>query len=108
MCFSEVMKHPPSPVLAALMLVVALAPASRALAQTAPVEVRILAINDFHGNLRPPPGGIRIADPADKAKKIDVPAAGANHMAPLAKQLRHGHANTIFVAAGDLIGASPF
>jgi 5'-nucleotidase len=102
------MRRSLSPILAALMLVVAAAPASRALAQTAPVEVRILAINDFHGNLRPPPGGIGIADPADKTRKIAVAAGGAEHMASLVKQLRLGHANTIFVAAGDLIGASPF
>src|SRR6202166_870183 len=102
------MKHLLSPILTALMLVIAAAPASRAGAQGAPVELRILAINDFHGNLRPPPGGIRIADPADKTKKIDVPAGGAEHMATLVKQLRQGHASTIFVAAGDLIGASPF
>src|SRR5258708_10213068 len=72
------------------------------------VELRILAINDFHGNLRPPPGGIRIADPADKTKKIVVNAGGAERMATLVDQLRDGHKNTIFVAAGDLIGASPF
>jgi 5'-nucleotidase len=78
-------------------------------AQTAaPVDLRILAINDFHGYLRPPPGGITIADPEDKAKKITVPAGGAEHMATLVGQLREGHKNTIFVAAGDLIGASPF
>ena len=78
-------------------------------AQTAaPVELRILAINDFHGNLRPPPGGIRITDPDDRTKKIMVPAGGAEHMATLVNQLRQDHANTIFVAAGDLIGASPF
>ncbi len=29
-------------------------------------------------------------------------------MATLVKELREGHSNTIFVAAGDLIGASPF
>ena len=29
-------------------------------------------------------------------------------MATLVRQLREGHTNTIFVAAGDLIGASPF
>ena len=75
---------------------------------TAPVELRILAINDFHGNLRPPPGGIRIADPADTSKKIMVDAGGAERMATLVNQLRDGHRNTIFVAAGDLIGASPF
>jgi 5'-nucleotidase len=102
------MKHPLSPILAALVLVIAAGPASRASGQSAPVEVRILAINDFHGNLRPPPGGIGIADPADKTKKIAVAAGGAEHMATLVKQLRQGHANTIFVAAGDLIGASPF
>src|ERR1700729_3445466 len=102
------MKNPLSPILAVLMLVVAAALASRAGAQGAPVELRILAINDFHGNLRPPPGGIRIADPADKTKKIDVPAGGAEHMATLVKKLRQDHNNTIFVAAGDVIGASPF
>ncbi len=92
---------------AALALFTALA--SPALAQTpAPVELRILAINDFHGNLRPPPGGIRIADPADNSKKIMVDAGGAERMATLVNQLRDGHRNTIFVAAGDLIGASPF
>lgn len=75
---------------------------------TAPIELRILAINDFHGNLRPPPGGIRISDPEDKSKKVMVAAGGAEYMATLVKQLSEGHKNTIFVAAGDLIGASPF
>jgi 5'-nucleotidase len=73
----------------------------------ASVEVRILAINDFHGNLMPPPGGIQIPDPDDRAKKVTVPAGGAEHMAALIKELRAGRSNTIFVAAGDLIGASP-
>jgi 5'-nucleotidase len=78
-------------------------------AQTpAPVELRILAINDFHGYLRPPPGGITIADPEDKTKKMTVAAGGAEHMATLVRELREGRNNTIFVAAGDLIGASPF
>ncbi|WP_084799504.1 bifunctional metallophosphatase/5'-nucleotidase [Bradyrhizobium sp. Ai1a-2] len=72
-----------------------------------PVDLRILAINDFHGYLRAPPGGIRISDPSDKTKKLVVPAGGAEHMATLVRQLREGHKNTIFVAAGDLIGASP-
>jgi 5'-nucleotidase len=74
---------------------------------TAPVVVTILAINDFHGNLRPPPGGISIADPQDKTKKIAVSAGGAEHMATLVKQLRANKKNSVFVAAGDLIGASP-
>jgi len=90
-----------------MVLAVALDPASRASAEAAPVELRILAINDFHGNLRPPPGGIGIADPDDKTKKVAVSAGGAEHMATLVGQLRARARNTIFVAAGDLIGASP-
>jgi 5'-nucleotidase len=86
-----------------------LAGAMPAFAESAPpVDLRILAINDFHGYLKPPAGGIRIADPADKTKKIAVAAGGAEHMATLVKQLRQDQKNTIFVAAGDLIGASPF
>jgi len=100
------MKDLPCRVLAALALSTALAlPPTRA-QSTAPVDLRILAINDFHGHLRPPPG-IRTSDPADKAKKVFVPAGGVEHMASLVKQLRDGHKNTVFVAAGDLIGASP-
>jgi 5'-nucleotidase len=94
-------------ILPAVMLVIALDPACRARAQAAPVELRILAINDFHGNLRPPSGGIRIADPDNIAREIAVPAGGVEYMATVVKQLREQSPNTIFVAAGDLIGASP-
>jgi 5'-nucleotidase len=83
--------------------------ASQASAQSsAPVELRIVAINDFHGNLKPPSGGIRITDANDKGKKIAVPAGGVEQLATLVKELRDGHKNNVFVAAGDLIGASPF
>lgn len=84
------------------------APLAHAQTSTEPVDVTLLAINDFHGNLRPAPGGIVIDDPADGTKKVTVPAGGAEHMATLVKQLRAGKKNTAFVAAGDLIGASPF
>jgi 5'-nucleotidase len=95
-------------ILPLLALLLALCPASRSSAETAvAVDLRILAINDFHGNLRPPAGGIRIADPDDSTKKITVAAGGAEHMATLVKELREDAKNTIFVAAGDLIGASP-
>ena len=101
------MRNPFSSILAVAMLAIALDPASRATAQAAPVDIRILAINDFHGYLRPPAGGIGITDPDDRNKNIKVPAGGAEHMATLVRQLRQDHRNTIFVAAGDLIGASP-
>ena len=76
-------------------------------APTAPVPVRVLAINDFHGNLKPPLGGIRIRDPQNPGKTIDLPAGGAEHLATAVRELSEGHANHIFVAAGDLVGASP-
>ncbi|HEX9468365.1 MAG TPA: bifunctional metallophosphatase/5'-nucleotidase [Bradyrhizobium sp.] len=98
------------PILLVLAVLLALSsPASRSAAETpAAVDLRILAINDFHGYLRPPSGGIAIADPYDKTKKITVAAGGSEYMATLVRQLRAGAKNNIFVAAGDLIGASPF
>ena len=103
------MRHMICQALAVLLLVGATGSAPDAFAEgAAPVSLRILAINDFHGNLRPPTGGIRITDPDDKAKKVAVAAGGSETMASVVKELRAGHANTIFVAAGDLIGASPF
>jgi 5'-nucleotidase len=93
---------------AALVLLIAPGPTFKAFAQDeAPVDLRILAINDFHGNLRLPPGRIRIADPDDNTRTLAVPAGGAEQMATLVKQLRENHPNNIFVGAGDLIGASP-
>ena len=94
------------PILAAFAIIAA--PAASHAQTAAPVDLRILAINDFHGYLRPPQGGITIADPEDRTKKITVAAGGAEYMATLVSQLREGRKNTIFVAAGDLIGASPF
>jgi 5'-nucleotidase len=72
-----------------------------------PLQVKLLAINDFHGNLKPPLGGIRIKDPADPAKTLSVPAGGAEYLASAVDELRAKNPNHVFVAAGDLIGASP-
>ena len=72
-----------------------------------PVKLRVLAINDFHGNLLAPRGGIRIADPANPGKTVNVDAGGSEHLATAVAELRKGHPNHVFVAAGDLIGATP-
>ena len=76
-------------------------------ATTGPVSVKVLAINDFHGNLMPSAGGIRIQDPNDRSKSLTLRAGGAEHLATAVQQLREKNPNHIFVAAGDLIGASP-
>ncbi len=73
----------------------------------APVEIHILAINDFHGNLEPPAGGAFVFNPANPTKWNTVPGGGAPRLASAIAQLRQRSPNTIMVAAGDLIGASP-
>ena len=71
------------------------------------VELKILAINDFHGHLKPPPGGFRSPDAANPGKTISWPAGGAEAMATAVKSLKASSPNVVMVAAGDLVGASP-
>ncbi|MEU8123172.1 bifunctional metallophosphatase/5'-nucleotidase [Spirillospora sp. NPDC049024] len=79
---------------------VAAQPAAARPAPTA--SVRLLALNDFHGNLEPPTGssGKAIDENGD-----EVFAGGAAYIAAHLKQLRNR--DTLTVAQGDLIGASP-
>lgn len=76
-------------------------------APSEPVSVRILAINDFHGNVKPSREGILLQDPTDPSKKIQIAAGGSEVLATAVKQLREGQHHSVFVAAGDLVGASP-
>src|SRR3982751_509342 len=70
----------------------------------APIEVQILAFNDFHGNLEtPPPVEVTEAD----GTKHKIVTGGAAHLAAALAGLRVGHSNTVTVSAGDTIGASP-
>jgi 5'-nucleotidase len=63
------------------------------------VEVQLLALNDFHGNLEPPAGS--------SGRVGTVDAGGAEYLATHVKSLEQANRNTIVVAAGDLIGATP-
>ncbi len=71
------------------------------------VAVKVLAINDFHGNLLPPAGGIKLPDPQNPDKTITLEAGGAERMATVVAQIKAKNPNHVFVAAGDLVGASP-
>ncbi len=71
----------------------------------APVEVQILAINDFHGNLEPPKRSVEALGPGGAT--VQVPAGGVAHLAAAAKALRSRVAHSVTVSAGDMIGASP-
>ncbi|MGN9841469.1 bifunctional metallophosphatase/5'-nucleotidase [Nonomuraea sp. H19] len=66
------------------------------------VPVRLLALNDFHGNLEPPSGSSgRMVDEHGHTVEAGGAVYIATHMKALADQ------NTIAVAQGDLIGATP-
>ncbi|WP_448607841.1 bifunctional metallophosphatase/5'-nucleotidase [Geodermatophilus sp. URMC 60] len=76
-----------------------------------PVDVQLLALNDFHGALEPPSGSsgqIRTGTNPD-GTPVTVPAGGSAYLATQLAQLaeQQEEDNTITVAAGDLIGASP-
>lgn len=70
-----------------------------------PVEVQILGLNDFHGNLEAPEGTIPVTGTGGKDTQLH--AGGAAQLSARLTELRRGHRNSITVAAGDLIGASP-
>ncbi|WP_049567516.1 bifunctional metallophosphatase/5'-nucleotidase [Nonomuraea sp. SBT364] len=66
------------------------------------VPVRLLALNDFHGHLEPPTGSSgRMVDEHGATVEAGGAAYVATHMKALADR------NTIAVAQGDLIGATP-
>ena len=67
---------------------------------SAPVHLQLLAFNDFHGNLEPPGGTVRLPDGT-------VPAGGGAWLAAHVARLRAEVPATVVVAAGDLVGASP-
>jgi 5'-nucleotidase len=63
------------------------------------VNVQLLAINDFHGNLEPPSGTGALVGSTE--------SGGAEYLATHLKNAVNQNPNSIIVAAGDLIGASP-
>ena len=73
-----------------------------------PVDVQLLGLNDFHGQLEP-------LDPALTSSgrilpapgQPEVAAGGAGYFAEHIRRLEAGNRNSLVVSAGDLIGASP-
>ncbi|MFC4060450.1 bifunctional metallophosphatase/5'-nucleotidase [Planomonospora corallina] len=88
--------------LASAGLVLATGPAEAGSKPAKTVPVRLLSLNDFHGHLEPPTGSSgRLVD----EHGATVEAGGAAYLATHMKQL--SDKNTIKVAQGDLIGATP-
>lgn len=89
-------------VLAGAGVALAMGPAEAVNKPAKTVPVRLLSLNDFHGNLEPPTGSSgRMVDETGAT----VEAGGAVYVATHLKQL--SDKNTLKVAQGDLIGATP-
>jgi 5'-nucleotidase len=69
---------------------------------SAPVEVQILGLNDFHGNLQP---SGPVTYEFDGGKQVVPAQGGAAQLGGVLQRLRTER--SITVAAGDLIGATP-
>ncbi len=75
-------------------------------APPAPVEVGIVAINDFHGAIEPPNQSVFM--PGPDGETVGVPAGGAAYLASAIDSIRARHPNNVTVSAGDLTSASQF
>ncbi|CAA9481442.1 MAG: 5'-nucleotidase [uncultured Sphingomonadaceae bacterium] len=90
---------------ALLPLAACATPGERGGGTAAPVTVRLIGLNDFHGNLEPP--GVSVDHPAPGEGAARVPAGGAAHLASAVRALRAQGPHSLVLSAGDMIGASP-
>jgi len=87
-------------------LLLALTTCATQVPQRRPVTLTLAAINDFHGNLEVPAGGVPEVDHASQQIRR-TPAGGVARLATVIGRLRERNPHFAFVSAGDLIGASP-
>ena len=71
------------------------------------VNVQILALNDFHGNLEPPTSSSGCVPAVSGCPAPNTVAGGVEYLATHISNLRALNPNTVVVSAGDMIGASP-
>jgi 5'-nucleotidase len=88
----------------ACLSTLALAAAAPASAAPKPVEVQLLAFNDFHGALEPPSGSGGVVTSGGTS----VPAGGLAYFATHLQGLEDENKNSLSISNGDLIGGSPF
>ncbi|MEZ4458845.1 MAG: bifunctional metallophosphatase/5'-nucleotidase [bacterium] len=65
-----------------------------------PVHVKIIGINDFHGNLEGPSGKVTVGEDV-------IEAGGVDYLAARIHEISKYNPNFVVVGAGDMVGASP-
>jgi 5'-nucleotidase len=90
--------------LSALASALILAGCASAPAPRGPIEINLVALNDFHGNLEP---SKYTYTPAGSDKKQTIQAGGIDVLKGALDAFRKEDKDLLFVAAGDLVGASP-
>ena len=78
------------------------------------MDIQLLSFNDFHGNLEPPSGssarnttGYALDSRTGLPVETGPSDGGVEYLATHLAKAREGHENSLTVAAGDIIGASP-
>jgi 5'-nucleotidase len=72
-----------------------------------PVTVRLIAFNDFHGNLESAALNLPWPDPDQPGKAKRLNAGGAASLAATVQALRQGATHSVVLHSGDLIGGTP-
>ena len=76
-------------------------------AASATVDVKIIAFNDFHGNLRTPSLRVPVSDVSQSTGIRFEPAGGIEQFSALVQTLKAKNKNFVVVSAGDMVGATP-
>jgi 5'-nucleotidase len=82
-------------------------PAASADAKPRDVDVQLLGLNDFHGQLEVIPATSSSGRIQPAPGEANVPAGGVQYLAGHVRELEQENPNSLVVSAGDLIGASP-
>ncbi|MGB3740071.1 MAG: bifunctional metallophosphatase/5'-nucleotidase [Pontixanthobacter sp.] len=96
---------PTAPLAATLLALALSACATMPDPVAAPVTIKIVGLNDFHGNIEPLRRPLSLTE-AD-GSSAEIYAAGAAYVASAVAEYRQGGEHSLVIAAGDLIGGSP-
>lgn len=75
--------------------------------RSATVDVKIIAFNDFHGNLQTPSLKVAVPDPKQSTGIRFDAAGGVEQFSAVVQALKAKNPNFAVVSAGDMVGATP-